>query len=228
MNQSLIEWTNCEQTVNMKRKLCKYILIIFILGVIGVCLNMYAEKNRNEHSESPFRFNAFKDIKPVVYPTKAKSDIKPTRSLNEMRELLFRHGPRVNIDTNDVKMPDKPFGNASYDSDVAFHEQIQFEAGALLDSDLDPGPLGLPTIMPKLDGENVISMTLYGSELRYTMGALRNAELVKMNFPGWKLRIYTEPPSDKARYGIVPQTVLDRLRVLGAEIHYIDPHVRLF
>ena len=52
-----------------------------------------------------------------------------------------------------------------------------------------PNGAPLVTMIPKLSGTNVISMTLYGSSLRYTMGAIRNAELAKANFPGWTLRI---------------------------------------
>lgn len=81
----------------------------------------------------------------------------------------------------------------------------------------------LYTIMPKLPGTNVISMTLYGSSLRYTIGAIHNAELARANFPGWTLRIYTETPSTNPRYGLVPDTVIARLRALGADIHFIDP-----
>lgn len=55
------------------------------------------------------------------------------------------------------------------------------------------------------------------------MGALRNAEMVKQSFPGWKLRFYTETPKEHPRYGIVPQTVIDRLRALDVEIHYMEP-----
>ena len=79
-------------------------------------------------------------------------------------------------------------------------------------------------VFAKLTGENVISMTLYGSELRYTMGAIRNAELAVQNFPGWKLRIYTETPSDNPRWGIVPQTVRDKLKSLGAELYFMEPY----
>jgi hypothetical protein len=79
-------------------------------------------------------------------------------------------------------------------------------------------------VFAKLTGENVIAMTLYGSELRYTMGAIRNAELALQNFPGWKLRIYTETPSENPRWGIVPQTVRDKLKSLGAELYFMEPY----
>ena len=68
--------------------------------------------------------------------------------------------------------------------------------------------------LPKLDGENVISMSLWGSDRKYTAGAIRNAELIKEFFPGWKLRIYTEMPTAHARYGIVSSDVIKDLRNL--------------
>ncbi|ELT95567.1 hypothetical protein CAPTEDRAFT_228752 [Capitella teleta] len=77
--------------------------------------------------------------------------------------------------------------------------------------------------IPRIDGENIIAMSLYGSNMRYTMGAIRNAELIRENFPGWKLRIYTESPSENPRYGLVPQTVISKLRDLSAEIHFMLP-----
>ena len=51
------------------------------------------------------------------------------------------------------------------------------------------------------------------------MGAIRNAQLAPVTYPGWRLRFYTElPGSQKAQYGAVPPAVLTRLRQLGAEI----------
>ena len=81
--------------------------------------------------------------------------------------------------------------------------------------------------MPNIEGVNVVSMSLWGSDGRYTNGALANAELVKVFFPGWTLRIYTESRSSGAafspRYPVVPMETLDRLRSLGADIQYVDP-----
>ena len=57
----------------------------------------------------------------------------------------------------------------------------------------------------RLEGENVVSMSVYGSERRYTVGVVRNAEMIRENFPGWRLRVYTEAPSQKPRYGVLPQ-----------------------
>ena len=81
--------------------------------------------------------------------------------------------------------------------------------------------------MPIIEGINVISMTLWGSDGRYTNGALRNAELIKRFFPGWTLRIYTEKRTPGSalspKHPVVPMEVLDRLRSLGADIEYVDP-----
>jgi len=68
------------------------------------------------------------------------------------------------------------------------------------------------------DGVSVISMSLYGAGRRYTMGAVRNAQLAPVAFPGWRLRFYVELSATKARYAAVPRAVLVRLRRLGAEL----------
>lgn len=56
----------------------------------------------------------------------------------------------------------------------------------------------------------VISFGLYGSNEKYTEGAIRNTELAPIYFPGWICRFYYA--SD------VPRTVLDKLRANGAEL----------
>ena len=74
------------------------------------------------------------------------------------------------------------------------------------------------------DEVRIVSMSLYGSEARYMLGAMENAKLVKKNFPGWKLRFYVESPLTKSpKYGQVPLEILDNLRNFGADIHYIVP-----
>ncbi|ESO11042.1 hypothetical protein HELRODRAFT_190286 [Helobdella robusta] len=70
----------------------------------------------------------------------------------------------------------------------------------------------------------IVSMSLYGSEMKYLTGTLKNARLIKQNFPGWKLRVYVESHAMKSpRYGLVPQKVLDALQDLGADLHFIEP-----
>ena len=63
----------------------------------------------------------------------------------------------------------------------------------------------------------VISMSLYGTERRYTMGAVRNAQLAPVTFPGWRLRFYVDR-SAAPRHGAVPASILARLQQLGAEL----------
>jgi len=69
----------------------------------------------------------------------------------------------------------------------------------------------------KPDGRKVISMSLYGKDPRYTWGVIRNAQLLPVHLPDWKLRVYVaaDPaPSELA----VPPRILNKLRLLGAQI----------
>lgn len=60
----------------------------------------------------------------------------------------------------------------------------------------------------------VISMGLYGSTDKYTVGAIRNAELVDAFFPGWTLRVYAD------RHTVPNATILD-LRKRGADVRLV-------
>lgn len=71
----------------------------------------------------------------------------------------------------------------------------------------------------------VVAMSLYGSSPRYTMGAVRNAQLLPVVFPGWRLWLYAEKPPNSTghtKYGQVPDQVLAKLEDLGAEIVWVD------
>lgn len=70
----------------------------------------------------------------------------------------------------------------------------------------------LPAVCPVFPatGRNVISTSLYGGDRRYTGGAIRNAELAPIVFPGWQLRFYVKND--------VPVDVLDEMRSLGTDI----------
>ncbi len=81
-------------------------------------------------------------------------------------------------------------------------------------------PSSLPSSQRDLDGKGkgkgekwVISMGLYGTKEKYTHGAIRNAEMAKIYFPGWVCRYYVT--SD------VPHAVIAQLEALGAEIFKI-------
>jgi len=58
-------------------------------------------------------------------------------------------------------------------------------------------------ISSSLDPVKVISMSLYGAARRYTMGAVRNAQLAPVIYPGWSLRFYCK--SSKQQNGVVPE-----------------------
>ncbi len=63
---------------------------------------------------------------------------------------------------------------------------------------------------PKSNEVRVISFGLYGTNQKYTTGAIRNTELSKIYFPGWTCRFYCT--SD------VPESVQNKLRENGAEV----------
>ena len=66
---------------------------------------------------------------------------------------------------------------------------------------------------PSSKEKRVISFGLYGAKEKYTVGAIRNAELTTKYFPGWVCRYYVT--SD------VPPEVILTLKKLGAEIENI-------
>jgi len=67
--------------------------------------------------------------------------------------------------------------------------------------------------LPSSHEKRVISFGLYGAKEKYTTGAVRNAELAKIYFPGWVCRYYVT--------GDVPSGVISQLKLLGAEIESI-------
>jgi protein O-GlcNAc transferase len=56
----------------------------------------------------------------------------------------------------------------------------------------------------------IVSFSLYGAMPLYTIGAVRNAELVHRIYPGWRARFYVDDT--------VPENVIDALRARDAEI----------
>ena len=59
-------------------------------------------------------------------------------------------------------------------------------------------------------GKKIIAFSLWGDNLKYTVGAVRNAELTPVVYPGWIARFYCGTS--------VPKDIVDRLRLLGAEV----------
>ena len=56
----------------------------------------------------------------------------------------------------------------------------------------------------------VISFCLWGDNLKYTIGAIRNAEIAKEIYPGWICRYYCGTS--------VPENILSSLRDLGSQV----------
>eukprot|EP01041_Mallomonas_annulata_P007902 gene7902-16175_t len=75
--------------------------------------------------------------------------------------------------------------------------------------------LGLISAYPPSKEKRVISFGLYGSKDKYTIGAVKNAELAKVYFPDWVCRYYIT--SD------VPPAIVTRLKDLGAELENVPP-----
>jgi hypothetical protein len=66
-------------------------------------------------------------------------------------------------------------------------------------------------------------MSVYGKDPRYTWGAIRNAQLLPVIFPGWTLRVYVPENDDKYSSLTVPPRVIQCLKRLGVQIIYVDP-----
>ena len=80
-----------------------------------------------------------------------------------------------------------------------------------------------------IKSKNVVTMSLYGSKSRYTVGAIRNAMLVKTNFPGWTIRFYLENPNlNDSRHELVPYRVIHTLTHLESEMYYLNEEERMF
>lgn len=62
--------------------------------------------------------------------------------------------------------------------------------------------------------KRVISIGLYGSNPKYTVGAIRNSELVKYIYPGWIIRFYVDDT--------VPKDVIEKLIENDAEVIHVD------
>ena len=58
--------------------------------------------------------------------------------------------------------------------------------------------------------QKVISFSLWGTNPKYTVGAVRNAQLCHEVYPGWVARFYIDPT--------LPNEIAQHLRELGAEV----------
>ncbi|ELT88348.1 hypothetical protein CAPTEDRAFT_185292 [Capitella teleta] len=107
---------------------------------------------------------------------------------------------------------------------------VQYDVSSLLEAQIADDRATLsrfleaPSANSTSNQRKVISMSLWGDSPKYTFGALRNAQLVPVFFPDWRLRVYVEKPlsSGKTQHHPVPQRILDKLDQLGAEMFYVN------
>lgn len=79
------------------------------------------------------------------------------------------------------------------------------------------------TDVPQPDGSQVISMSLYGRDPRYSWGVIRNAQLLPLIFPGWTLRVYVPKTDVEDSFLAVPPRIIACLKRLGVQIVFVDP-----
>lgn len=70
----------------------------------------------------------------------------------------------------------------------------------------------------------VIAMSVYGNSPKFTMGAIRNAQILPIYFPGWTLRVYVANPNSNTieKKWMVPERIIVRLKMLNVQIVYVD------
>ena len=195
----------------------------WIICAIGLttcfALVIFVKSSKQDSKQRLLKFNDVKQVYVPPYPVR-QAAAYPTKSLDEIREVMFANGPRVKVDSDNAELPPAAFGDAV--NNVVRGDKFNFESAALQDVQSDSTVDQNTTAFPKLPGENIVSMSLYGNEAKYMIGAIKNAELIKKNFPGWKLRIYLEANLDSPRYGLVSSSVIKNLRQLGVDLQYID------
>ena len=195
----------------------------WIICAIGLttcfALVIFVKSPKQDSKQRLLKFNDVKQVYVPPYPVR-QAAAYPTKSLDEIREVMFANGPRVKVDSDNAELPPAAFGDAV--NNVVRGDKLSFESAALQDVQSDSTVDQNTTAFPKLPGENIVSMSLYGNEAKYMIGAIKNAELIKKNFPGWKLRIYLEANLDSPRYGLVSSSVIKNLRQLGVDLQYID------
>lgn len=76
------------------------------------------------------------------------------------------------------------------------------------------GPPRLQADACRSDGEQVIAFSLWGDAPRYIRGAILNATLAPVVYPGWRCRMYC----DRA----VPRPVIDELMALGVDVRMVE------
>jgi protein O-GlcNAc transferase len=105
---------------------------------------------------------------------------------------------------------------------------VSFLALMVTGCDTSPEPQGaqllsrqVARVVPSSTERRAISMGLYGSTPKYTVGAVRNVELASKIYPGWKVYVYLDPTT-------VPQDIIKQLEARGAVIRANPAHANMF
>ena len=128
------------------------VLAIFIGFAMVLSFNLGVKPNLDH-------FNDVKPFKMEIYPT--KSSLFRTKSLDEMRELMHRDGPRVHVNRDSVGLPASDFVNENNGVDEKEYllnrreDEDHYEVNALIN---DPSN---QSALPKLEGENIIIYFIY-------------------------------------------------------------------
>jgi FkbM family methyltransferase len=91
---------------------------------------------------------------------------------------------------------------------------VQHHEAKLLKGELEKGAAKIEAWLSKTDKSEpnmrVISYSLYGSNPRYTDGAIANAKLMKEIYPGWDMRVYYD--------NSVPMEIIEQLKELQVQL----------
>ena len=105
------------------------------------------------------------------------------------------------------------------------------EKRKLLKGELESGQRILTRYLKSLAAESpvtskikIISFNLASNDAGKLLGAVRNAQLIKIYYPGWIMRVYIEDPHCN-KYPKVDRKYINKLRLLGCEIVYINSDV---
>ena len=118
------------------------------------------------------------------------------------------------ITSSPVEFEVAPKSNMFYKScDVGCSDEEIYEKA------VDDAAIFAISRFPNTTERRIISFSLYGGDPKYTWGAVGNAELVDVYFPGWICRFYIA--SD------VPKEIRDKLAQRGAEVIEIAESFRM-
>lgn len=152
----------------------------------------------------------------------------------------------INLGESNEEIKDRKNQTRLWQS-VSDHQQVlERYINVLSRMNCSVGQVRCPVRAPS---SRIIAMTLYGDDPKYTLGAVRNAQLWPVVFPDWQLWFYCKRTStprsssrdsssnSSSRYSdserqqpgcaTVPAEIVRKLEDLGATMKYVDPSAGL-